>query len=350
MPKVSKVPVPGASTRVEPYKPKTEALDKYQCSRCGSTFKRLRANFPGSQSMLYKGNGGFLPVCNHCIEELYQHYKERLGDKEAIRRLCMKFDIYWSNELYDMISKANTINSRIKPYISRANLIQFTGKTYDDTLDEESAAISMAARPTIQIVSDSSDQSELAETIEVSKEVMDFWGAGFSPEVYCELESRYKKWTEDVPKPVESGAEALYRQICILEVTITRNAIAGKPIESTVNTLNTLIGSVNAKPVQRKQDEQVDGAFDSSPFGVGIKMLENIRPVSDPLPELADVDGVVKYITTWLLGHLCKMLGIKNRYCKLYEDEIARIRVDRPELAEEDDEDLFNDIFGGAQT
>lgn len=40
------------------------------------------------------------------------------------------------------------------------------------------------------------------------------------------------------------------------------------------------------------------------------------------------------------------MLGIRNTYCKLYEDEIARRRIERPELEAEDDESVFNDIFG----
>ena len=40
------------------------------------------------------------------------------------------------------------------------------------------------------------------------------------------------------------------------------------------------------------------------------------------------------------------MLGIKNTYCKLYEEEIDKMRVDRPEYEDEDDETVFNDIFG----
>lgn len=57
------------------------------------------------------------------------------------------------------------------------------------------------------------------------------------------------------------------------------------------------------------------------------------------------MDGIVRYITVWFLGHLCKMLGIKNTYCKLYEDEIAKMRIERPEYEDEDDETMFNDIF-----
>lgn len=44
------------------------------------------------------------------------------------------------------------------------------------------------------------------------------------------------------------------------------------------------------------------------------------------------------------------MLGIKNTYCKLYEDEMERLRVERPDLEDEDDEGAFNDIFGGGDS
>ena len=43
------------------------------------------------------------------------------------------------------------------------------------------------------------------------------------------------------------------------------------------------------------------------------------------------------------------MLGIKNSYCKMYEDEIARLRVDRPEYDDEDDDTMLNDLFGGVE-
>lgn len=345
MPKVSKIKSPAASTRVAPHVPPAEGLSEYQCSRCGGRHKRLRGSFPSSHSEIYKGNGGYLPVCNRCIEDLYLHYKDKLGDEGAIRRLCMKFDIYWSPEIYSMVSKANTCNSRIKPYISRTNLIKFSGKTYDDTLDEEGflqpVTIAVGKRDVEEIVDEDGNVQKY-----VTPEQIKFWGAGFPPELYYELDGRYERWTKDVPKPVDSGAEALYRQICILEVTITRNAITGKPIESAVNTLNTLIGSVNAKPVQKKQEESADTGFDNSPFGVGIKMLENTRPVPTPLPELEDADGVKRYLSTWVLGHLCKLFKIKNSYTKLYEDELNKYRVERPELQDEDDEDIFAEMFG----
>ena len=38
------------------------------------------------------------------------------------------------------------------------------------------------------------------------------------------------------------------------------------------------------------------------------------------------------------------MMGLKNSYSKMYEDEIAQYKVDRPEY-ENDDEALFDAVF-----
>lgn len=168
--------------------------------------------------------------------------------------------------------------------------------------------------------------------------------------MYRELEQRRQYWMSKFPEGTELdvGTEALIRQICSLELDINRDRIAGKSVDKSVNALNNLLGSANLKPNQQKADG--DSAQENTPFGVWIRRWETQRPVPDPDPELEDVDGIIRYISIWFLGHLCKMLGIKNTYCRLYEEEIAKMRVDRPEYEDEDDETLFNDIFGGSNS
>ena len=360
MPKISKVKVP-TNTRPGEAPPPKETLDKYQCSRCGRIYKHQKNNFSTSHSMIFRGGGGYLPICNICLDELLQHYKNALGSEaEAIRRLCLKFDIYWNPDLYDMVYKANTTGSRIRSYISKTNLLKYLEKTFDDTIDEEEALrLEMLERekskePPASVVpeqvdTDQKENSDIVDTIDIpspAQESIDFWGAGFSIDTYEELDRRYARWTGDLEQPLDNSTEALYRNICILEVTINRNAILGKPIEQSMNALNNLMGSANIKPVQKKQEDVQDVSFDNMSFGMGIKMFENIRPVPKPIPELEDVDGVIRYISIWFLGHLCKMLGIRNTYCKLYEDEMERLKVERQVDDEEDDEGAFNDIFG----
>lgn len=354
MPRISKVQ-PRSSRPGKPPPPK-DVEGKHKCVRCGKEYKRQRFNFPAAQSKLFLGNNGHLPMCNHCMDELYDHYKETLGDDmKACRRMCMKLDIYWNESIYSKVVKkadeeaaCSSTGHRMGKYLSLANLMQHAGKTYDDTLDEEEAALSVAP---IIVTEDDGTQSYVPTAAPPpTKEVIAFWGTGFGADFYQELEKRYERWTKDLPKPIPTAEEALYKQIAIQEANINRNLARGKNIEQGQSALNALLGSLNAKPVQKKEEEKEkvknSNENDNTPFGVWIRKFENERPVPEPDPELQDVDGIVRYIDIWFRGHLAKMLGIKNSYCKLYEDEMAKLRVDRPEYEDEDDETVFNDIFG----
>ena len=84
------------------------------------------------------------------------------------------------------------------------------------------------------------------------------------------------------------------------------------------------------------------------PLGVGIQKWEYNRPLPETKKSLCDVSGTVKNITTWFLGHACKMVGLRNSYCKLYEDAMNELRVKHPEYDEEDDDTLLSDLFSGS--
>lgn len=317
------------------------STQKFYCCRCGMAFSRQKGYFPVSHSPIYRGVG-YLPICNHCIDEMYEQYCSTLeDDREAMRRMCMKLDLYWSEAIYSMTERTAGVHSRIRNYIGKTNIIRYIDKTFDDTLLEESRAgitVSSPYQP--------DPQTDISKEITVEQSIIDFWGPGFAADFYMELERRYQDWTGGVS--VSNPSErSLYKQICILEATINRDSAQGRAIDKNVNALNTLLGSMNLKPAQKKED--TDSSADTTPFGVWIRRWENTRPVPDPDPEMQDVDGIIRYITIWFLGHLCKMLGIRNTYCKLYEDEISKMRIERPEYEDEDDETMFNDIFSTDQ-
>ena len=181
--------------------------------------------------------------------------------------------------------------------------------------------------------------------LEADPELADFWGADYSPEFLIRLDKRYKKWTKDQGE-LEPGSVSLFKHICILEETIATDSAAGRPVDKNVNTLNSLLGSLNLKPAQKK-DDSANGAVDSSPMGVWIRRFENERPIPEVDPELRDVDKIVHYIQVFFLGHLAKMLGKTTVYSKMYEKEIARLRVEDPALSGEyeDDEEFFENRF-----
>lgn len=325
----------------------------YKCMMCGRVYNKQRNNFPASHSHMYKYNGHYLPVCNGCVDSMLERYIDELkDDAQAVRRICMKFDIYWNEDLFRSVQGYTRSGTLVRAYISRTNLYKFSEKTYDDTLAEEAKLVKAAEidneerEVSVAVIENTNPNKQNEE--DVSQDDIDFWGHGFSKQEYDLLNKKYKRWIDELPADadVTAGMEALYRQICILEITINRNTANNKPTEQAINQLNNLIGSVNAKPIQKKQDEAAESPFDSQPFGVGIRMCENTAPIPKPLPQFEDVDGVVRYITIWFFGHLCKMLHIKNSYCKMYDDEMQRLRIERPDLDNEDDETLFNNIFG----
>lgn len=331
-------------------KSKEERTDKYYCVRCNRSYVKQRRNFYSSPSNLFKGNNNYLPFCVHCIEELFEHYTEVLGsDKAAMKRLCMKFDLYWNINIFDSVkSKSEKDNSFVATYIARTNLQPHSGKTFDDTLDEEAFAGTSEVFIPKELLDDDADEDDFI----VSQETVDFWGSGLPPSYYIELEKRFAYWRGgDTRKTAEEFDEsdratiALIKQICNLEVSITKDLALGKSVEKSTNALNTLIGSLNLKPVQKSKAEGLDANAEMTPFGCWIRKIEDERPISEPDPEFKDVDGIIKYISVWFLGHMCKMLKINNKYSHLYEEELAKLRVERPEYEDEDETTILEDIF-----
>lgn len=331
--------------------------DSAICFKCGRKYGRRKGYFPVSYAIQHKGIG-YIPICKECIDTMYNMYLSQCNDaKSAVRQMCRKLDLFWSESVYEVVTRKSSERSMMTQYIAKINTTSYAGKSYDDTLSNEGTLWNFASGSDTEIEEDSTAQGAVIESVlddkdntddgyVASEDVVAFWGAGYSQSMYKELEQRLQYWKSRMPEGFENdvGTEAIIRQICSLELDINRDRAAGRSVDKSVSALNTLLGSANLKPAQRKDD--ADSSLENTPFGVWIRRWETQRPIPEPDPELEDCDGIVKYISIWFLGHLCKMLGIKNTYCKLYEDAVAKMRVDRPEYEDEDDEAMFNDIFG----
>lgn len=316
------------------------------CSKCGKSYGRRKGYFPVNYGLLYKGVG-YVSVCKDCIDAMYNSYLSQCNNaRDAVRQMCRKLDLYWSDKVYEIVERKNTTSTMMTSYIAKINTVSYSGKSYDDTLAEEGTLWHWSAQPVVEPEPVQSNAQADDEEMKIPEDVIAFWGDGYTPEMYTSLEQRRSYWMSRFPEDYELdiGTEAIIRQICSLELDINRDRAAGRAVDKSVNALNTLLGSASLKPTQKKADD-TDSSIDKTPLGVWAQRLEYKRPIKEVDPELQDVDGIVRYISIWYLGHLCKMLGIKNTYCKLYEEEIAKMRVEHPEYEDEDDETLFNDIF-----
>lgn len=326
--------------------------DRAVCAKCGEEYSRRKGYFPVSYAASYKGLG-YVPICGRCIESLYNGYLAQCGNsRDAVRQVCRKLDLYWSGNVFDAAEKKATTKSIMHQYIIKINTATYAGKSYDDTLSAEGELWAFR-HPVVAINSstgDSSQRQARVDEIEITPEIQAMWGPGYSMEMLQMLEQRRRYWLTRLPEGVEMdiGAEAIIKQISSLELDINRDRAAGKPVDKNVNLLNQLLGSANLKPSQKqveKSQDTLDTAVVDTPLGVWLYRYENKRPLPEIDDDLKDVNHVLRYVFTWL-GHIFKMLNKKNGCTQLYEKEIERLRIERPEFADEDDTDLLVDALG----
>lgn len=310
-----------------------------QCYRCGKKFSGVKRNLPTSYASLYKGVGR-LPYCKDCVMEIFMGYLAVCKDNRlATKQVCRKLDLFWSDSLYDSVEGVSTVEELIFKYLNKLNQATYAGKSYDDTMLIDGTMWGAAA-------AQSSAVSEV-DPDDIDQSVIDEWGPGYTPDMYAMLERRREYWIKELPDGVvlDVGTKALIRQICSLELDINRDRAEGKQVDKPVNTLNSLLNNTLLKPAQKKEERNSD--LESTPLGVWLDRYEFKRPLPEVDEDLKDVDGIVKYILAWVYGHLAKMFKVKNANLKLYEEEVEKYRVERPEFDEEDDDDAMFDILSG---
>lgn len=325
------------------------------CFRCGKQFLQRKGNFYISYTPMNKGVG-YLPYCKSCVESMFNSYYATCGDmKLAVRQMCRKLDAYWNESIYNVIFKKNTGRSIMAAYLQRVNTGACIGRCFDNTLTDTNSLWSDVLQLSKASLDEESEEEKIddkgediadepSEGIVIPDEVINYWGNGYDPETYLALEKQKINWTNGYQgsENIEPDVEALIKQICFMEVDINKARAAGKSIDKLVPILNNLLSSLNSKTKRKRTD---DTELENTPLGVWLYRYENERPLPEVSEDLKDVNGLKKYIFTWL-GHICKMVGLKNGYTKMYEREIERLRVQRPEYDDEDDESLLMDVFG----
>lgn len=323
------------------------------CARCGVRYTAPRGKFNAMNAPSYKGIGR-LTICKKCVDVMYESYLSICNDtKLAVRQMCRKLDVFWSESVYEYAQARSHTQPIMQLYLAKINSSATVLKSYDDTLSNEGTLWDFTdseqrmARQKQQERENKilNGESDDPEDNGIPSEVVDFWGPGYTAEMYSALEKRRKFWMARFPEgaDIDIGTEALIRQICNLEIVINREGNAGRQIDKYVNTLNTLLGSAMLRPAQKQSGN--DSGAEGKPLGVLIRKWEDSRPIPECDESLKDVDGIKKYVSVWFLGHLAKMLGLKKAETALYDREIEKLRVERPEFDDEDDEAFITDIL-----
>lgn len=305
----------------------------YKCPCCATSYVKLDDNFPASQSELYAGWHYHLPICKKCLDKMFEHYTEVYGNDEdaAIRRICEKYDIYYNISLLNASRKITKNRSRIHTYISKANLVQYKGKTYDTTLDEE------RKDGVIETLDDVKDAKK------AKLKTVKFFGTGFSDDDYQYLQDQYNDWTSRCECKTKAQEE-VFKRICFKQLEILKANREGRDTKDLDKTFQDYLDTANLKPKQNN----MDALSDAQTFGTLLAKWENERPLPEIDEDLQDVDKIGQYIDVFFRGHLAKMMGLKNGLSNLYTKYMKKYTVEKPEYeGDEDNEALFDAIFGG---
>lgn len=342
-----------------PSKQKPEVVDKLgettKCIRCGKVYKQQRGFFSPSYSTIYSANNGFLPVCRDCIDTMLRQYSEMYdGDHaKALRRVCECFDMFYSDALYNSARGTKGIAFLMGSYFSRLNNMQYmrsTGehKNWDDTIAEDELALEIEKAKEITKEEEKKEViiPEIPESKKNSKSIK-VWGDGYSEDDYDFLNNSYSDWKSQVIIDSKSQ-EMLVKDLCITKLQQNKAIQKGETelYDKMSKLFQKTLDTANLKPIQT----DTSGQSGEKTWGTMVEMVEKSEPISDPDPEWEDVDGIVKFITIYFIGHLCKMLKLKNKYSLMYEEEMERYRVTIPELETADEEDVFEYIVNGGDS
>lgn len=314
---------------------------KFYCCTCGTAYSQQKGNFSVSHSPMYRGTK-YLAICQECVDSMFQRYRKELGgDRPAMRRVCMKLDLYWNDAIANMVENKQNVKSYVRSYIGKSNINSYISKTFDDTIREEGGVLEPV--PVTKRVTPVKE-----EPMEVSEDLVDFWGPDYAPKDYLALEKRRQYLMKKYPKDYEfdTGEEILLRQLAQLEVEINRDTAAGIAVDKKRALLISTIDSANLKPSQKKVEVN-DNKLEGMPLGVGLQKWEYYRPLPPVPEEMKDVNGLVRNINTWFLGHLSKMLGLKNSHCTLYERAMEKLRCKVEGFEDEDDDTFLANVLGG---
>lgn len=325
----------------QPKRGRPKKNTEYVCCSCGAKHNKQDGNFLTSSSPLFAANNGFVPFCKSCAEKYYlEQLLPALDYDEArgIEVMCSICDWYYSEDALAMSKKAresqpNGVLSSIYGARRRLRQVQCHGTTYLDTILQRREA---AAKITSLAEASGNDVDPDANHIEIPEEVFRMFGPGYSPEEYAYLSEQYDDWTSRYE--VNSKAlEQCIQSLCVSQLNIRRAQQDGnsKAAADAMKSFQEMLTTAKLSPKQTKEDQLAQ----TETFGSLIKEWEKEKPIPEPSPEFADVDGIKKLVTVFFFGHLCKMFNIKNDYAQMYEDEIAEYTVTKPQAAEAVDED-----------
>lgn len=286
--------------------------NKITCTTCGKE-KPSTVGFYLSHSKLYKCNQGRMPVCKDCFFSRYKEFLIKYNDdeKKALYAICMQFDIYFDTKLIERSQEdvKNDEYSLLKTYMKNVNsLPQYRGK---DSLVSEYVILDENVLTELEnkYKKEPVDNSINYEELDISDDTKLRWGSGYTNEDYKFLEDTYKEFT-DVYESRTPAQRLIFKNIAksLLEGDKALRNNNPKIFENMNNVVSKLMTDGNIKPIQEASVAEDDTAS----WGKWINLIEQERPIGEPLEHFKDVDKISSYITKWFTRQMQRVFDLST--------------------------------------
>lgn len=313
--------------------PMIPKIVEYRCNLCGLK-EEEPYSFYRSYSKLY-GNNGYMPVCKDCFAEVYNRYLVAYHDIDmAVKRICMAYDLYYSQSVLDACKKATLGTPPIGHYVRKLNLTHCKGKTFDSTLDEGFSFTENGDKKNQQEeaeneIKEEQERSESKRTRgdpTIPRSLIERWGTGFSKDEYNLLETHYNYLKKANPNCDEN------QEIFIIDLCYIKMQQMDAMHSHATDDFNKLSDSYRKTFTQAGlKTVRESGVDDEFSLGVTAQMIEQYTPAEyyKDKKRYKDFDGLDDYISRIITRPLKNlMFGTTDRDSEYYVKDEEDINED----------------------
>lgn len=302
------------------------------CKKCGQ-FLSQHAFY---QDKRYADNCSI--YCKDCIKKIaYQQKKDTDPIKEtpeSIREVCKLLDKPFINKVYESCRSSieNSTGERTKESILNAMIPMLSTLPQYERMTYKNSDISETEQQ------DTEDKRIIQKVVKAGRKRF----GDYPEDDLMFLEQEYEDWIARYPCDSKSQ-ELLFQRLCCQTLDADKAQKAGNSTKDIDKAIQDTMTALGIKPSQSKADAMADNMT----FGMLIDKWESEgKPIPEPEEEFKDPDKIGSYIDIFFKGHLAKSMGLRNAFSQIYEKFMSKYSVKRPDIDEETEEVLFNQIFG----
>jgi len=306
-----------------------ESIQEYICCQCG---RKL------SETKFYKSNSEFyisgrLPICKDCFindVKIKMELPDYKSSKKAMQRMCMAFDVYFEEDLFDNCDVRDNINIVIGNYFKQLNMKQHHNKTFENSIANGEILSGERKLPRKKKVAVVDEYGNIDDGYKISQKDIDKWGDGFDPGDYNILNAHYKQLNTANPN-CDSNQEMFIIDLCYIKMKQMK-AIKEDKIDDFTKLTESYRKSFTQAGLQVAKE---NSAKDDFLLGVTGEVIENYTPAEYYLNKelYKDFDGFGDYFKRTVLRPIKNlMFGTDERDPEYHvKDEEEAITVEELE-------------------